>query len=1236
MKSLLITLYLAFIFATCTYAQVVSNPSPNVASFMVTKTFPSALPTGVPDITVPVYNMTYEGLTVPIELSYNVNAVKPDLHPSWVGLGWSLIAGGAINRVVNDKPDDLLWYSYNAHDKMPEITNVGYYYNHAALSGSDWSSTTKIEQYTDDWKGYESPTGNMYHPDFKYSFPAPFTVKDYQPDEFAFSFLGYSGTFYLNDAGQWQIRCDKHFKVESVINSDSGFTQFTLTDPQGIKYIFGNSAIESTRQVFAGDEQPYVNKTWYLVEILFPNGKRINFNYTPGNAQVVASPLQKEYASGTFPNQLYFLRLSCSVINPVYLTSISTENHTITFKRSATNDLAYTTAPFAGESHYYGSFALSAYQNIYEAEDSWSSPYNAVNVSPEYDWYNLCTDTFLSPYVTAYGYGPSQAQLAPLKTVKGIKLDTISILNKATGAIQKFSFNYIDTATERLKLLSMKQSTPASAKISAYNFAYDTTKISAYLSEETDTWGYYNGKTPQLTDTASFYASRAPDSIYAKAEILTGVIYPTGGSTIYDYELNTASKQYEFGLIGDTTANFFVGGLRIRKITHYKSTGAVADFTTYTYNKPGSSLSSGVLTGERILLYYKDTYTHANANYTNAYFTSIYPSENQNGSHIGYSYVTQHFSDGSSTLSQFSNFDTGTSHEYYDEKPFNSVDPHVGEPSFISSKGFLRGKLLDQKTYNTANTLLRERAIDYNRIYADSGYVRSLSTYGSFIPFGWGYITGPGSQNFLGSYIEYTVNESQQPTFFYGAAAKIYTYSYLPTTETNKLFNNPLHPIVTTKTYTYDAAKLNLLSTVTTNSKGQAEETDNLYPPNMVSLSRDPSGVYAAMTASNVISPAIETTQKVNSTQTVLNRTSYLQLDTNLYKSDSVVVQYGAGAAVTTMKYANYDYLGNPQTTLNKGVLPTSYIYDATGQFVVAKIENASSSNEVFLEDFEHSDSGTTGAGHSGTHYFLGDYLPDFHTPGSRAYVIDFWYHTTGNTWKYKKQPYVMHATLLPMGANALDDIRIYPADAEVTTYTNDPLAGLTSETDPRGNITYYEYDEFQRLVNIKDQYGNIKTHYCYNYAGQETDCAVSTVLPPPPVPPATGIYARVEISDVSVENSEDGDGGSTSLQTGNVCIKLYADPDGTIPLTLSSDLNITLTETTQVNDYVTGNSTDTEYAVYTIPAGNNSYCLGMMDLDDLINYLDEFGNVHYNESIYNYNLTSGSTIYTVIPTVYP
>ena len=54
--------------------------------------------------------------------------------------------------------------------------------------------------------------------------------------------------------------------------------------------------------------------------------------------------------------------------------------------------------------------------------------------------------------------------------------------------------------------------------------------------------------------------------------------------------------------------------------------------------------------------------------------------------------------------------------------------------------------------------------------------------------------------------------------------------------------------------------------------------------------------------------------------------------------------------------------------------------------------------------------------------------------------------------------------------------------DAQITNYTYKPLVGMTSQTDAKGQTTYYEYDEFQRLKNMKDQNGNILRENTYHY----------------------------------------------------------------------------------------------------------------------------------------------------------
>jgi hypothetical protein len=66
----------------------------------------------------------------------------------------------------------------------------------------------------------------------------------------------------------------------------------------------------------------------------------------------------------------------------------------------------------------------------------------------------------------------------------------------------------------------------------------------------------------------------------------------------------------------------------------------------------------------------------------------------------------------------------------------------------------------------------------------------------------------------------------------------------------------------------------------------------------------------------------------------------------------------------------------------------------------------------------------------------------------------------------------------------ALDAIRNHPnmVNALVTTYTYDPFIGLTSVTDPKGDIQYFLYDDFYRLEYVKDKTGMILSENQYHY----------------------------------------------------------------------------------------------------------------------------------------------------------
>ncbi|MFQ8806290.1 MAG: RHS repeat domain-containing protein [Alistipes indistinctus] len=61
-----------------------------------------------------------------------------------------------------------------------------------------------------------------------------------------------------------------------------------------------------------------------------------------------------------------------------------------------------------------------------------------------------------------------------------------------------------------------------------------------------------------------------------------------------------------------------------------------------------------------------------------------------------------------------------------------------------------------------------------------------------------------------------------------------------------------------------------------------------------------------------------------------------------------------------------------------------------------------------------------------------------------------------------------------------VDEVRVYPQDARMTTYTYLPGIGMTSQTDPNGHTVYYRYDALGRLSAIRDNERRLLKSYQY------------------------------------------------------------------------------------------------------------------------------------------------------------
>jgi hypothetical protein len=106
-------------------------PSPNATSLGMYSELPVSYFTGVPNISIPVYELKGNKIGLPLSFSYHAGGLRPDVHPSWVGNGWNLNAGGAITRKVN-----------SGYDETPLS---GFYAAYNYLNRSNWSSDAQIK-----------------------------------------------------------------------------------------------------------------------------------------------------------------------------------------------------------------------------------------------------------------------------------------------------------------------------------------------------------------------------------------------------------------------------------------------------------------------------------------------------------------------------------------------------------------------------------------------------------------------------------------------------------------------------------------------------------------------------------------------------------------------------------------------------------------------------------------------------------------------------------------------------------------------------------------------------------------------------------------------------------------------------------------------------------------------------------------------------------------------------------
>lgn len=106
----------------------------------------------------------------------------------------------------------------------------------------------------------------------------------------------------------------------------------------------------------------------------------------------------------------------------------------------------------------------------------------------------------------------------------------------------------------------------------------------------------------------------------------------------------------------------------------------------------------------------------------------------------------------------------------------------------------------------------------------------------------------------------------------------------------------------------------------------------------------------------------------------------------------------------------------------------------------------------------------------------------NFTIPDQKQYILTYWYRvgTTGS-WIRKSINYTGPSYVISDG-NYIDEVRIYPKDALMRTYTYDPLLGISSITSESDKTVYFLYDGYGQLKESRDQDNKVLKIYDYQY----------------------------------------------------------------------------------------------------------------------------------------------------------
>lgn len=177
---------------------------------------------------------------------------------------------------------------------------------------------------------------------------------------------------------------------------------------------------------------------------------------------------------------------------------------------------------------------------------------------------------------------------------------------------------------------------------------------------------------------------------------------------------------------------------------------------------------------------------------------------------------------------------------------------------------------------------------------------------------------------------------------------------------------------------------------------------------------------------------------------------------------------------------------GSSTMTLNVNMV-SNITWNLTGRYTLSTLHHSDTRDkEIFHTSFEEGDEGVeSSTAKTGSRIHSGTYTVDTRNFIPGTYKVVYWESSDGgSTWQRIDQTMQVtsSSTSYEVGVSgkSIDELRILPARAEMTTYTHLPGIGMTSQTDLNGNTVYYEYDALGRLSAIRDNERRLLKSYQY------------------------------------------------------------------------------------------------------------------------------------------------------------